>query len=350
MLKDGLISVIIPVYNTAKYLPQCLDSICSQTYENLEIIVINDGSTDNSLDILLQYADRDSRIRIINQNNKGLSSARNNGLQKATGQYVLFLDSDDWIDQKTCESALKIQQAEDADIVLWSYVREYIGVSKPVLLFDDGLHIWANSKVKELYQRLVGLRGKQLRQPQKIDSLVTAWGKLYRREIIGDVQFVDTKIIGTEDALFNIQVFSKVQKAVYLPQTYSHYRKSNNTSLTRKYKKELAFQWKELYKLIEEHLKKINAAPELYDALNNRICLGLIGLGLNLAKDDRMTIFEKNKELRLILHMPHYKKALNTLRIKDFTLPWKFFFLSAKYSWTLFMYIMLNVMNKLRGC
>ena len=89
------VSVIVPIYNTAKYLPKCLNSIIRQTYQNLEIILINDGSTDNSSKIIRQYAKKDPRIQVINQKNAGQSSARNSGLQKATGKYISFIDSDD---------------------------------------------------------------------------------------------------------------------------------------------------------------------------------------------------------------------------------------------------------------
>lgn len=91
------VSIIVPIYNTAKYLPKCLDSIVNQTYHNLEIILVNDGSTDNSSQIIQQYAKKDSRIQIINQKNAGQSAARNSGIQKATGKYISFIDSDDEI-------------------------------------------------------------------------------------------------------------------------------------------------------------------------------------------------------------------------------------------------------------
>ena len=92
------VSVIIPVYNTAPYLRQCLDSVCKQTLQNIEIICINDGSTDNSAEILQQYEEKDSRVCVITQENKGIAVARNIGLQYARGQYIGFVDSDDWIE------------------------------------------------------------------------------------------------------------------------------------------------------------------------------------------------------------------------------------------------------------
>ncbi len=344
------VSIIVPVYNTAQYLPQCLDSLCGQTYRNLEIILVNDGSTDHSGEIAAQYAARDPRIQVINQENMGVSKARNAGLAKADGVFVIFVDSDDWLDKQTCEIAVKYQQVTGAEVVLWPYTREYDGVSRPVSLFPPEKQVWDRTSIGRLFQRMVGLDGEQLRQPQQVDSLITVWCKLYAREAIGTASFVDTKIIGTnEDALFNIQVFSGVQKAAYVSEPFYHYRKTNVNSLTHKYKNELAVRWKELYKRIYQHLNQINAKPELYQALSNRICLGLIGLGLNLAEDTTMTEREKRHELKRLLQMPHYVDALKQLPLQYFSLHWRLFFFCAREQWTGLMYVLLVVMNRLRG-
>ena len=107
-VKAALLSVIIPVYNVEPYLEQCLDSVINQTYKNLEIICINDGSTDNSLKILEKYQKKDSRIKLINQKNKGVAAARNAGLDIATGEYITFVDSDDYLELKAYEKAMKV--------------------------------------------------------------------------------------------------------------------------------------------------------------------------------------------------------------------------------------------------
>ena len=112
------ISVIIPVYNAEKYLGECLDSVLSQTFVNLEIICVNDGSTDNSLDILREYAEKDNRITIINKQNQGAATARNAGLKKATGEYVIFFDSDDFMSERTLEELFKSSKENSTDIAI----------------------------------------------------------------------------------------------------------------------------------------------------------------------------------------------------------------------------------------
>lgn len=344
-----LVSIIIPVYNTKKYLDKCLDSVCAQTYSQLEIIAINDGSTDGSESFLREYSKKDDRIRIIMQTNQGLSAARNTGLECSTGEYVMFLDSDDWIDEKTCDTAIQMMWDTKSDVTLWSYTREYLTSSKPVYLFGDNIRTWNESEIKMLYQQLIGPQAEQLREPQKIDSLITAWGKLYKRSIIGNTRFVDTKIIGTEDALFNIQVFSQVKRAVYIPNTFSHYRKTNSDSLTRKYKNQLVYQWQEMYRRIKLHLDSESASVECYYALSNRIALGLIGIGLNLAEDKRLNFSQKRQELKKILQMSHYRAALSSLTMEYFPIHWRVFFVCAKHRCSLLFTLLLMIMNQMRG-
>ena len=142
-----MISIIVPVYNAAPYLPQCLDSLVNQTYRDIEIICVNDGSTDNSLDILKAYAERDSRILVIHQENQGLSDARNKGLKNARGEWVMFVDSDDWIDISTCQITLETVHAHQADVVMWTYNREYEGHSLPKY-YITSLQTWDANNIR----------------------------------------------------------------------------------------------------------------------------------------------------------------------------------------------------------
>ena len=116
MQSKEMVSIIIPVYNVEKYIVECLESVVNQTYENLEIILVNDGSTDNSKEICLEYAQRDQRIKLYSKENGGLSSARNYGLSKVTGNYVFFLDSDDYLVTDTIENLLNMLINTNADV------------------------------------------------------------------------------------------------------------------------------------------------------------------------------------------------------------------------------------------
>ena len=148
-----MINIIVPVYNTATYLPQCLDSLVNQTYRDIEIICVNDGSTDNSPDILKAYAERDSRILVIHQENLGLSDARNKGLESARGEWVMFVDSDDWIGTDCCKTLLS-HTDKQTDVCLFSYIREFANQSFPQYLFSDKKMVYQGSSIHWLYARL----------------------------------------------------------------------------------------------------------------------------------------------------------------------------------------------------
>lgn len=346
MKNTPLVTIIIPVYNVEKYLRKCLDSVVGQTYTNLEIICVNDGSPDHSLEILEEYAARDNRIKIISQKNTGLSGARNTGLEHATGDYILFVDSDDWIDLDTCEKALR----EDADVVFWSYYREYGDKQLETSLYGSQKIRWGDDTVFELHRRMVGLSGKELRNPAQTDSMITLWGKLYKAQVLKGIQFVDTKLIGSEDTLYSIAAFCNVKSAVYLPDIYYHYRKDNQASFTSgSYKRDQVKKWRELYNRISAILDEHHADISFYAALENRRALGIIQLGLGISSDRTMRFSAKVKELRSILTAPDYRAAIKALPVGEMPIHWKVFFLAAKGKLCITMLGLLAVMNRLRS-
>lgn len=345
---DSLISIIVPVYNTENYLEKCLYSLVNQTYKNIEIIIVDDGSPDNSMNIIQKFVLADNRVKVISQKNQGLSGARNTGMNNTNGDYIMFIDSDDWIEIDTCEKAINASEKYNADVVFWSYIKEFSNSQKDNYLFDKTEIIWSEKNINQLSRRMVGLVGDELANPQSIDNLVTAWGKLYKKSVIGDVRFTDTKIIGTEDALFNIEVFLGINSAVYIPDLLSHYRKDNESSLTHNYKKKLVSRWREMYSRIKYLLDRNDMSREYYDALKNRICFGLIGLGINLAEDKKMSFKEKKKEIYNILSMKHYQIALKDLDFSYLPIQWKVFFKLAKNNNALLLLWLLEIMDYLR--
>lgn len=345
---DSLISIIVPVYNTENYLEKCLYSLVNQTYKNIEIIIVDDGSPDNSMNIIQKFVLADNRVKVISQKNQGLSGARNTGMNNTNGDYIMFIDSDDWIEIDTCEKAINASEKYNADVVFWSYIKEFSNSQKDNYLFDKTEIIWSEKNINQLSRRMVGLVGDELANPQSIDNLVTAWGKLYKKSVIGDVRFTDTKIIGTEDALFNIEVFLGINSAVYIPDLLSHYRKDNESSLTHNYKKKLVSRWREMYSRIKFLLDRNDMSREYYDALKNRICFGLIGLGINLAEDKKMSFKEKKKEIYNILSMKHYQIALKDLDFSYLPIQWKVFFKLAKDNNALLLLWLLEIMDYLR--
>ncbi len=167
------ISVIIPIYNVEKYLCKCLDSIINQTLKEIEIICVNDGSTDKSLDIVKEYAEKDKRIQIILQENKGLSAARNTGLKQAHAKYVYFIDSDDYIDKNTLQVLYEAMLVNNTDVVVGTVQC----VDENNQLINDGRQIWFDEYLKSSGKCAVPTDIKK-------DIISTAWNKLYKNAII----------------------------------------------------------------------------------------------------------------------------------------------------------------------
>lgn len=344
------VSVIIPVYNVEKYLVQCIESVINQTYKNLEIICINDESPDNSINILARYAEIDNRLIIITQKNTGLSGARNTGIRLATGDYIVFLDADDWIEPETIETAVNELEINNVDTVMWGYIREFGDTGKEKSIFKSDMIFDKEKTVHIVHRRMAGLSGSELSDPGNADSLATAWGKMYKTSIIrnSSIFFTDTKIIGTEDVLFNIYYFNHIDTCLFINKPFNHYRKNNFDSLTNTYKPNLFTQWSTLYSIIGEYIDSdiTEYKEEFHAALKNRICLSMIGIGLNelSSKKSMKEIVTKLKE---VLSSDLYINAFKSLEMKYFPMCWKIFFAACKSRNYYLVYLLLSVIERL---
>lgn len=346
---DPLISIIVPVYNVEQYISQCLDSIICQTYKNIQILCVNDGTKDSSRKIICKYMKQDSRIELIDQENSGLSAARNTGLANVCGKYVMFVDSDDWIDKDTCEIAVKTAEKYTADVVFWCYVREFENEAKEKHFFWDNEHIFNENETKvSLHRRLCGMTDEELKHPDHANAIETAWGKLYLADIAKKHRFVDTKIIGTEDALYNLYVFGDVKKAVYIDRCMNHYRKNNVKSLTSRYNPHLFQRWNNLFDYMQDYIQNENLGFIYCTALNNRIALSLLGLGLNIVNSENR-IGWKLKEIKKIVSNERYKKAVKQLDTKHMPIHWKCFYTAAKLRLCLALFILLSSIQQIIG-
>lgn len=325
-----MISIIVPVYNVAPYLPKCLDSLVNQTYRDIEIICVNDGSKDGSLDILQEYAGKDKRIKIISRENRGISCSRNEALDIAQGEWTMFVDSDDWIDSNTCESALNLALQHQADVVMWAYMREFRNQSLPKYYIPETT-VWEGENISQLHRRMVGPIREELSRPDTLDSWGTIWGKLYRSAFMqqkSPIRFIDTKHIGSaEDVLFNIAYMGRISKAVYVPETWYHYRKGE--SYTSSYKADLPQKWENLYQEIEKELTKQQLGKDFTQAYENRISLGIIGLGLN-EMFAKTSLKQKYQHIQKLLVRKIFQNALESLQTHNLPNHWKIFFLLIK--------------------
>lgn len=234
------VSVIVPIYNVEDYLEDCLNSIINQTYKNLEIILINDGSKDNSKNICDCYAKKDMRIKVIHQENGGLSIARNEGIKKASGDYLTFIDSDDYIELNMIEKLVKALKKDDADLSICNR-KEY---------FDYKNHYkytFKNDKKYLLLDKISAL--KELCSFNLFD--MSAWAKLYKKNLFKDILFPEDKL--SEDYYIMYILFAKCEKISYINDYLYIYRQrrgsiSKNKKINYDYKLAAEEQMKYLNK------------------------------------------------------------------------------------------------------
>ena len=307
---------------------------------------MNDGSKDGSLAILEEYAGRDSRIKVISRGNRGISYTRNDALDVATGEWIMFLDSDDWIDACTCEKAMEAAMEHNADVVSWAYVREYQGRPLPKLYATEKI-VW-DKDISDFHRRMIGPTGKELSKPDTVDAWGTCWAKLYRASYIQGnrpVRFYELNEIGSsEDALFNIQLLGLVKKAVYIPEMWYHYRKC--ISETSRYKSLLPQQWGRLFAVIGNEIERLHLGEEFREALRSRVVLGIIGLGLNELSAP-CGLWGKYKGIDRLLSNSRYRQAIKGFPLKELPLHWKVFIGAAKYRMTPVVMMSLLVISKI---
>ena len=346
-------SIIVPVYNIQAYVGRCIDSLIGQTYKNIEIIAVDDGSTDGSGDIVDDYKNKDSRIRVIHKTNGGLSSARNAGLDICEGEFVLYVDGDDWLDCDAVQLLVEEINKTEADLVMFPYVREYTNKSLKSLLFDEGSRIFSADEVANyLLPYLIGPgKNQKLYNPLLMDRMNTAWGKLYRTNCIRDFRFLNTQLIGVEDGFYNIQVFINTAlskgKISYTETTCYHYEKGNSTSLVHSYRPKYFEKREMFYRKTKDTLLKSHR-EDLLDNLRNRIVLELFGETANLVYAPAQAR-RKSKYLREKLGQDYYKEAFDQFQFNKLNPIWKVYFGMFKYKITMVALAVTKVMLTAKG-
>lgn len=326
-------SIIVPVYNTEKYIKECVDSILNQTYQNYELILVDDGSTDTSSKICDEYKSKDSRIKVIHKTNGGLVSARKAGAEEATGEYIACIDSDDWIDNEYLSEFEKIIEKYKPDIICGGLTYVYNTYTKKL---DSGIQygIYDKEKIKkEIYPILIeGENGVGFNN--------CLCGKVIKRNIYLPSQMaVDDKIKIAEDHACLKPCIINSDK-IYLLNSHKYYYRQNNESMTKE-KKAL-----DLYnaKRISKHLMN-NIKIEGYnfeDQINRLAVHGLFPACCSQFYEN--TSYKNVKEkIELALEDNFYKDAIENCKFKKFT---KFWF--AKYVLKYKMYYIMKLYSKFK--
>lgn len=344
-VEKELISIIVPVYNTEKYLRKCVDSLLAQSYNLIEVILIDDGSTDGSGLICDIYAQKDTRVKVIHQHNFGAAEARTKGIAYATGAYVMFVDSDDWVDSNICMALYQGMRTHNVESAMCGYFRSYPDRIIPRILYCEDTIL----KGREIVRKLSGPIGDEVRFPEMMECFNTMYARLYPISLVRDIIPPDnSKICLSEDLIFNLEAFSRIENSVYIPKAYYYYRKLVSNSVTFSYKPRLNEQWDYLYRYIRNHITE-NGYDHVYTkALENRIALNMLGVGLNCMSDNA-SFGVKVKRLKQAMENPERKKALAQLNISKMPIYWKIFYFCAKKNQAIFLGILLEIINRLKG-
>ncbi|MBP5398790.1 MAG: glycosyltransferase [Alphaproteobacteria bacterium] len=295
-MSDIKISVIIPVYNVEKYLPRCLDSIILQTYENLEIICVNDGSTDGSPKILEDYAKRDKRIRIVTQENQGLSGARNTGMLVMTGDYFTFMDSDDWLQLGTYQKFIDILQTENQTIDIFVFNGfQYIqskDLTAPTVTKIFNIKEWGDltkSHFKPVRRHL---------NPTRYS--MQAWGKLFRTDWYRQYNFQFMNGMRAQDQLFSTQTYLATDN-VYVLEDYLYCYRRHPGTISRN-QNENIFHLLIICEKVKEVYKQNNCFEEhKYAYLEYLVREALFGV--KECRDDLLDAYveEARRQLKLLI-------------------------------------------------
>lgn len=270
-VENPLISIIVPVYNVEKYLRQCLESLINQTYKNIEIICINNGSKDKSSEILVEFAQKDSRIKIITQEKSGVSAARNSGLKIASGDYIMFVDSDDWTEIDACEKLITEAKLTGADVVLFSHYD----------VFPNKKNLYDISKnCKKSYYKFDNI-------DDYIKNIIYApgilWDKFCRKDFIENIAFIPD-LAQSEDMLFWFEVLYNKPAISVFNQALYNYRNISVSSILNAF---------------ENSIKKYGKAHELLKQSN---------LYKNASKEGRMYLTDRNMNYFCWMWVKHKNK------------------------------------------
>lgn len=259
MRKENLVSIIVPIYNAGRYIDKCIESIIGQTYSDIEILLIDDGSNDNSYEICNRWREIDKRILVIHKQNGGVSSARNVGLEKANGEYIVFVDADDWLEREFISTM--VSKIGNSDFVIGGYKIVGNGTIGKKFVKESSVSSYEFRKQYDCYL------GKDLINPP--------FAKLFKKEIIENQHF-DEKLSLGEDLAFNLKYLEKCSRVNFISDLLYNYNVYNESSASKKLRDNDFEQVYKIYLLSKKFVGKENVID--FDEIDKRYCENVIGL------------------------------------------------------------------------
>ena len=296
--EEPLISIIVPCYNVEKYLRKCVDSILNQTYRNLEVILVDDGSTDSTPQMCDEYQKQDERVKVIHKKNGGLVPARNSGFAILTGKWFMHVDGDDWIDEETCQGLMEVvRMYDDVDIVFWKCIQELGTKSikdKWGWSCKDDVKLYTEDECRTLALNTLIYKS----------GIASSYCKLINADFAKKFGIAHDKRIrqGGEGLEFSLRAFYYSKKALFINKYYNHYR-YNADSISKRIDEQNTKHLTRTFSVIEEDIEGFENNEIFREAFYQRVVYMLIAIAMS-------TYFHPNNKDSIFVKCRKYKEVI----------------------------------------
>ncbi|PKM96276.1 MAG: hypothetical protein CVU84_00750 [Firmicutes bacterium HGW-Firmicutes-1] len=323
------VSIVVPVYNTSKYLEKCINSIINQTLQEIQIILVNDGSTDHSLSVCRKYAKQDHRIIVIDKPNGGSSSARNAGLEVATGEYIGFVDSDDWIELEMYENMYQQMSEIQADICMCNYKVDTNNKSIPIAL---GIEQNLLQGEEIIYNIIINMISTSDLNSKSENIMASVWRLIVKKELFDKYNLMFREDIHLmEDFVFCIEAFSKSDIVSVNRGFYYHYV-NNLNSLSSLYKKDILKMHLQVFDATMKILINENIVGIVQNKLNIRyVNMFITSITNEVHKDNHKSVWEKTRVINELCRNDKLHEILNGINTSGYKIRKKLVLFAMKY-------------------
>lgn len=320
MNNDVILSVIVPVYKVERqYLTECLDSIKNQTFDNYELIIVDDGADKDTADYLDAYSDSEVNVKVIHQENGGVALARNKGLAVCKGKYVTFIDSDDTVRNDNFGKIIEAAEKDDLDILMWGLKLCYDKKTVDFSPYLDNIRLFDEDRLSEVQLKcLVGIL-PSFKEPASADAAGSACAKLYRTEFLKENGLLYVPgLKRAEDMLFNLMAFGKAKRVGYLYDFFYNYRQLS-TSATYQYRPNGIEVFTDTLKHMKEYLERENKSESFMQVFYMRCMFFLLeSMDMDyLNKANPKSFFERRNDLKKVALCEPYSTAVRKLKLSN---------------------------------
>lgn len=344
---EGLVTVVVPVYNVEKYLNRCVESIIAQNYDKMEIILVDDGSPDNCPQMCDEWAKRDTRIKVIHKQNAGLGMARNSGIDAANGEYICFFDSDDYIDPELIDIVYRTARDNQAQSVI--YGCKLIGEDgqvKSEYVPKGDTFLYEGEDIRNIL--LLEMIDSNPAEKRIKNIRMSAWSKLYSMKTITDTgwRFCSEREYLSEDLYSHLNWYAYVEKVVVIPKAFYNYCE-NSTSITKTYRKSAAYESEMCYDAMVKVCHKNNYNKQLVERLGFWYFGSVIGI-CKAAMNADLTKKEKIADYKKILYSEHFNTVMVQTDFRYESAKRKILHFVVKKRWYRVFYKLLYLQNYMK--